>query len=257
MDEQWAAYDSQHFHGSIVHALPVTDALADFDAVVEALRRAHERGDDNAFVNGYVEWRDSDDEGNDAPALLESIKQVRQQDRFKRDIKFVAYALADDRQFWQRWRRADWYWANIVIEWAFLSGLVYFVLWPGIRNRSALRWATHFGLLPVLFLFPTYLGYATFTFTSVGPSGGILYPFLLWYACRGFFTEFDSWVLARLPQILEPLSTPIGSWLSLTGMGMPGPTCAVLSGVLLGGLIVGTNFGIRQWIKRHPKRRIF
>ena len=250
VDDTWAAYDRSHIHGSDVYFLSASDASSEFDAAVEALQQAHERGEDSAFVQGYVNWRDDNEQPRNGTALLESIKRVRQQELIEKDVDLLAYSMADEQRFWQRWQRSDWYWANIVFEWTFLSGLVLFTLWPGIRNRSALRCAIHFGLLPMLFLLPTYLGYATFSFTSAGPSGGILYPFLLMWVRGGSVTAFDSWLLAHLPQVLEPLSTPIGSPMALTGMGMPGPSSAIIAGVLIGGLIFGINSGYRWWIKR-------
>jgi hypothetical protein len=108
----------------------------------------------------------------------------------------------------------------------------------------------HIAALPILFLLPTYLGYATYSFTSAGPSGGVLYPFLLGNIRGGSVTTFDRWLLVHTPRLLEPLSTPIGSPLALTGMGMPGPTSAVVAGVLIGGADLCINLGLRNWFNR-------
>ena len=136
--------------------------------------------------------------------------------------------------FYERWHRAKWYWANLFFEWVFLSGLVLLLLWPVLNRVGAARWAAHYAAAPILFMLPVYLGYATFTFTSAGPSGGVLYPFLISRIHGGTFTRFDEQILPFVPQILEPLSTPIGPPMALTGMGMPGPVTMVSAGLLLG-----------------------
>jgi hypothetical protein len=65
--------------------------------------------------------------------------------------------------------------------------------------------------------------------------------------CRGgSVTAMDSWMLRHIPQILEPLSTSIGSPLALSGMGMPGPTSALLAGAVAGGAMFAIVWGFRQ-----------
>lgn len=250
IDDRWAAYDASHFHGSDIYYVSVADVSADFDAAVDELEQAFQRGDDSAFIRGYATWRDDKEQPRNGPALLESIKRERRRALIDKDIALLAYSVADEQRFWQRWQRADWYWANIVLEWSFLSGLVLFALRPVIRGDSSLRWAVHVGLSPLLFLLPCYLGYATFSFTSAGPTGGILYPLLLTFCRGGSVTTLDRWVLGHLPQVLEPLSTPIGSPMALTGMGMPGPTSAIVVGILCGGVLLAMNLGYRRRVRR-------
>src|SRR5438876_364621 len=89
-------------------------------------------------------------------------------------------------------------------------------------------------LLPILFFLPYWLGYAQLTFTSAGPSSGVLYPWLLvWF--RGLpWTSLDTTIVRSLPQILEPLSQTPGPMLSLTFFGGVGPVAATVMGVILG-----------------------
>jgi hypothetical protein len=145
-----------------------------------------------------------------------------------------------DYLFELRWRRLKWFWATVVFEWLFLSGLAYVALRPWIRGLGPWGWALHLGVLPLLFLLPAYLGYATFSFTSAGPSGGVLYPWLL-MELRGSCTTLDRWVLAHLPQVLEPLSPTIGTPMVLSGRGMPGPTYALIAGLVVGGSVLALN----------------
>src|SRR5439155_6303289 len=140
-----------------------------------------------------------------------------------------------------RWARSKWYWANVTFEWLFFSGLVLFAVWPLLYGKSWWRWAVHLGFLPMLFMLPVYLGYATYSFTSAGPSGGVLYPWLLSGFFGGRCNELDRQILAHLPRILEPLSAPIGMALSLSGMGMPGPTTMVIACLLIALLVFSVH----------------
>ncbi len=250
VNDSWFAYESSYLHGSKLLLISAAEVSSDFDAAVEALQTAHEQGEDDAFIRGYVSWRDDEHHSHTPRALLDSIRISREKSLCEENTAMLAHFLIDEQMFWRRLARVNWYWANVVFEWVFLSGLVLFALWPGIRKLSALRWAVHVGLLPVMFMLPTYLGYASYSFTTVGPCGGILYPFLLTGLHGGSVTEFDSLLLAALPKVLVPLSTSFGSPMVFSGRGMPGPTSAVIAGICLAALILVVNLGVRQWIKR-------
>ena len=105
----------------------------------------------------------------------------------------------------------------------FGAGMVWFAVWPIIKGKSPFNWAWHFGLIPLIFVLPLYLGYAAYSRTSVGPSGGILYPWMISYLPGGSVSNVEEAILERLPKILEPLSQDIGIPLAITGMGMPRP----------------------------------
>ena len=255
IDETWAAYDASHLHGSDIYRVSRSEVTADFDAIVSALEQKVRSGENTLVLKAYVQWRDDKSKPRDGPSLVEHIKREINRKVSKEGIDLLAYRVANEQQFWQRWQRADWYWASIVFEWAFFTGLAVFCLWPAIQNRSPLRWAIHVALLPFLFLLPVYLGYATYSFTSAGPSGGILYPFFLMFCRHGSSTVADRWVLRRIPHLLEPLSTPIGSPTVLTGMGMPGPSYVIFGGVLAGAAVFAIMLGIRRWLKRGSSNR--
>src|SRR5438067_304339 len=113
---------------------------------------------------------------------------------------------------WERVRRYDW---SASGEFVYLSALVVFAAWPWLRNGRPLRWAVHLGLVPVLLFLPYWLGYAGFTFTSAGPSGGVLYPWLIVWFGRLPWTALDTAIVSRLPPVLEPYSQTPGPMLSL------------------------------------------
>src|SRR5205823_5088202 len=77
-------------------------------------------------------------------------------------------------------------------------------------------------------------GSTQLTFTSAGPSGGVLYPWLL-REFRGLpWTAWDSALVRNLPQLLEPLSQTPGPMMSLSFFGGVGPVAVTVLSVLLG-----------------------
>ena len=232
IDDSWVAYEDRNLHGSELCYVSMRDAMARFDEVSADLNRTLKQGDDSPFVQGYAAWREKQPDSHDVGSLVASIKVKLNERRAARGIDSLAFAVSQEQQFWQRWPRAKWYWANFVFEWTFLTGLALWTVWPGIRRRGPSVWAAHAAALPFLFWLPAFLGYASWSFTSAGPSGGIVYPYLLILSRGRYCTNFDQWLLEHTPQILEPLSTPNGSFVSISG-GMPGPTSAFVAGLIL------------------------
>jgi hypothetical protein len=141
-------------------------------------------------------------------------------------------------EFEVRWGRIQRYWLNILFEAVFLNAWLGLVLLPFVR-RSCTEWSriVSVGLgFPLLFV-PYFLGYCPWTFTSTGPSGGALYPWMIvpFYGCSWGMTSFDAWLLKSSGFPLEPLSQPPGPMMSVSGMGGITPTFAIVFGALLGG----------------------
>ena len=62
------------------------------------------------------------------------------------------------------------------------------------------------GMLPTLFCLPYWLGYAPLTFTSAGPVGGVLYPWLL-QTLRGLpWTSAGFITPGEMPASARPLT---------------------------------------------------
>lgn len=250
VDDDWVAYDLWHFHGSDIYRVPVNEVLADFPSVIAELEKSA-GGEEKSFtIQGYLNWRDNPKLPRTAYALHTSIQEERLRDRMRQGPKYAYYLATSEFFFWRRWNRIPYYWANYAFEWTFLTGLALFLVWPLMRNHPRWRIALHRALIPLLFFIPAYLGYASFSLTSAGPSGGILYPFLLIYFGRwGFVTTWDSWTLSRMPPLLEPISTPIGAPMALTGKGSTGPTCAILFGLAAAAAILAARWLYTQWNK--------
>lgn len=236
--EGWVAYTLSHFHGSDLYLVKESEAIEAFEAVKVSLLESSERDEDTEFTRGFHEWR-SQERGFQTPCdLYFAIRRAQRQIWYATDGLSATIADQEESSFWRRWRHLKWYWANYVFEWTYLTGLTLFLVWPGIRGLSIDRWAVHLGLGPFAFMIPMYLGYATFSYTSAGLSGGIVYPYLIRATAYGHCNRWDRWLLAHCPPIIEPLSAPIGEWVSISGGGMPGPTSVVKFGLLIAVVVV-------------------
>lgn len=109
----------------------------------------------------------------------------------------------------------------------------------------------HFLLLPSLLFLPAYLGYSIHTFTSIGPSGGILYPEVMDRLPRGNRTQLGHAILLHTPWLLEPISSPIGSPASISG-GVRGPISVLLLGLLMGSVVLGLRVAGLAWFVTQP-----
>ena len=255
-DDGRVAYSRTHLHGSDLYYVPQDEVMQHYGAVQVALQEALDRNEDTPFVRGFKAWQALDKEDQTIQRLLIRLKHAQVEEWGTTNVYRVVESGGDEIYFWERWQRLKWKWANYVFEWVFLSVLALFIAWPGIRGPTRFRWAAHIGLFPILFMLPVYLGYAVFSFTSAGLSGGIVYPYLLRWTFGGRCTAADRWLLAHLPQVLEPLSLPIGGWVSLSGRGMPGPTSAIRAGMIAAVSIIAAASAWQWWRGRKGVRTI-
>lgn len=250
-NDGWVAYSLSHMHGSDLYRVPQDAAMLHFEKVLAALRESAERHEDTPFVKGFINWRNEGEvNAGSVPRLLVHFQKAQREEWATTNVSALQVSIEDEWEFWQRWRRLKWRWANYVFEWTFLTGLAMFAVWPILKSRSRYQFAAHTALLPLLFMLPTYLGYARFSFTSAGLSGGIVYPHLLRLTFGGSCNRLDRWLLAHIPQILEPLSAPIGTWISLSGRGMPGPTSRCILGLLLGVSFLAISLAWKRWTRQ-------
>lgn len=238
IDDRWCVYDIQHIHGSVVYRAPTSDVAALLPYVSEQIETNSPTDLQSWVLNGHARWRDGT-RTRETRNLVRSLREKRDQYWARRDASVFAFRIESRYELWNRWHSSKWYWATVVFDWAFLSGWVLFLLWPGIFGLKSWRWCLHLGLALPLFVLPVYLGYASYTFTSAGPTGGVLYPYLLLLLRGGSMSGPDLWLYEHIPPILDAISTPIGSPLALTGMGMPG---------ILGLTHQGAVFAAITWI---------
>lgn len=239
-----------YLHGNEFHCVREADVRAEFNRVVEHLRSPPPGVAYRERIRAaFRKWDERVDQSTRTPSyLLLDLRRAREAEQATKDPSLISSQAYSDIQFEGRHIQSRWYWAAIAFEWVFLSGLVLFAAWPAIKRRSWKRWAVHFGLLPLLFVFPAYLGYATYSFTSAGPTGGIVYPYLLAALPRGSCNEVDQYILRHIPQLLEPMSSGLLFPVSLSGQGMPGPTNLLVVGGTIAGLVVATHFGYKRFV---------
>jgi hypothetical protein len=243
-DDGWVAYTLSHMHGSELYRVRESVALQKLEAVKLTLLEASELGEDTPFVRGFHEWQRREQLSQTPVALFYALQRAQREGWGISNPEMIIVSAQEETSFWQRWRHVKWYWANFVFEWIFFSGMALFITWPGIWGLSIPRWMIHISLAPLLFMLPVYLGYARMSYTSAGLGGGIVYPYLLCPTFGGRCNAWDRWLLEHCPQVLEPLSAPNGIWVSLSGMGMPGPTSAVQFGLLV---VVGVVVNTAAW----------
>jgi hypothetical protein len=247
--EGWFVYDLQYMHHSDVYRVPESEVFASLNEVVAKLRNG-----ENPYIYPYAnagceKWFNRPDPSrHDAQNLLADIREA-QLDHWRTKNPHWCYMLESEEWLAElRWAQGKWYWFNIVFEWLFLSGLVLFAAWPVRRDKvDWRRVACHWGILPLLFMMPAYLGYASLSFSSRGPCGGILYPWLIFGLRHSAeCNDFDRQILVHTPQILEPLSAEIpiplmGNMNDIIWSAMPGPTTMVIAGLLIALLVFSVH----------------
>jgi hypothetical protein len=241
----WCIYYRQGFHGSDLYRVRNEEVAALFPKVVERLEKAPPGILNPDVENGYRAWAEPGSGPKDFANFLSKVQQARLKRIEKNNPRLYDEIRTED-YFGLRWERARRYYWNIIFEFAFFTSLIVWAAWPWLRQSGRFRWALHITLLPILFVLPFWLGYAQFSFTSVGPVGGVIYPYLV-MICRGLpWTSIDTVIVRNLPPILEPLSQESGRILSLTYFGAPGPVAVATLG-LAAGLLV---FFAKTWLDR-------
>lgn len=120
-----------------------------------------------------------------------------------------------------------------------------------LRNRGRWAWAIHTALVPPLLFLPYHLGYCTWTFSSAGPGGGVVYPSILSQFRSLPWTSLDTALIRHVPQVLAPLAGPLGPILSLSGARGVGPVSILCLGLALGAAVFGLGSLVRRW-RRQP-----
>ena len=237
----WDIYYIQHLHGQFVYKVSRTDVAARFPEVVAKLETAQETGKLSPWRSAaFVGWKQLGPESaGDFDLLLAHIRTAWLDSR---DEKGRQYELTEEARFQERWTLSKRYWLNGLLEFMYLSLVIVFAAWPWLRRKGVLAWSIHLGLFPLLLFLPYFLGYAMWTFTSVGPSGGILYPWAIRVSPNlPIWTSLDVAFFQHVPQILAPLAQDTGGAIVISG-GAVGPVRVIIDGLLLAGLAVAGHY---------------
>jgi hypothetical protein len=248
----WYFYERRHMHGSDLFRVPQAEVEDLLDWALQQVRESPEEDDRIRDAQwGAAEWDCLNLEGQaEIEQLLRAIQAARLQ-RWKtaHPDKFpdlYHYTQMAEFQFKERYQRSRWYWATVAFEGLSLCGLVLFALWPLLRGQGWLAWALHLGAVPFLLMLPLYLGYAVASYSSAGPSGGVLYPWVYMHLTGSLFGRADYLVIPYLPQVLEPLSPQGGSAMVLSWRSAPGP----FTTLAVGGALATAIFALHWWVTK-------
>jgi hypothetical protein len=250
----WYIYYIQGAHEKFLFRVPRSVAVSDFPEVIKRIEQAAielnaARKQHPVYI--VIEQNRSQVEKN--PEMFLSLIQdgLIKQGKNKSERRYQ-YLLSQEIGFAERWIRVQRFWLNIVLEVFFFWGLTLFAFWPWLRNKGWLKTSHHFGFLPFLLFLPYYFGYASWTFTSIGPSGGVLYPWVIcWFHYFPIWPHLDQWVFNTLPKVLESFSQSMGRPM-FSNNGVVGPLGPITA--LLIGLVV---FVLTQAIFIYWKRKNF
>ena len=232
----WYIYYEQGIHGQFLYRLPRSKAVAVYPEVLHQLDEVAQQDDAGVgllqIVSELNRRRTAFEQNPDE--LLQLIRKTRLEKVRHEDESAYQYLLSEEDDFAERWARTERYWLNVVLECLFFATLTIFALWPWLRGKGWAATSIHMGWLPFLLLLPYFLGYATWTFTSAGPSGGVLYPYaILPFREISFLGEIDSWCWEVFPKTLEPLSQLLGPMLAVSGLGAPGLASTIAVGIVV------------------------
>jgi hypothetical protein len=224
------------YSGQWLFKVPRAEAAADFPLVVQKIKEMELLTNEPPIVHwaAFALHEKQSSLGLTPEAFLASIREQNLK-RFKNSNNEVyLYILSEEQEFDKRWSKSRRFWLNQVFEVVFFTCWVWFIIWPWIRKRRLWRSLLHLALAPFLLFVPYYCGYASWTFTSVGPSGGAFYPFVIFLFHRfPIWTPLDGWLLEHSPKFLEALSQDQGSMLAISGGSGLGPVGAILIGLLI------------------------
>ncbi|MDY0165188.1 MAG: hypothetical protein RBS80_01505 [Thermoguttaceae bacterium] len=248
----WYIYYIQDLHRRLLYRVERAEAVADYPDVLQSIVAAAGSPQPAPRVLRASRILKEDEPGiraNPEVFLARMAEEWLLKIKSEDEKVYEAY-LDDEREFAARWERVGRYWLNLLFEAAFFTSLTLFAFWPWLRRKALRRWCIHVGLLPLLLFAPWYFGYAGWTFTSAGPSGGVLYPWVI-VLFRGLlpWTHADTWILERTAHILDPISQPLGPMLVVSGGTGVGPVAAVVTGLILAGLTWGAFKLHERWRK--------
>jgi hypothetical protein len=231
-------------HDEILFKVPRSEVIQDFPKAIGILKGSPRTNDFGVTKWARAALKNPSAETN-FDQFLSSARDERLNSFKKKDEHLYQYVLNEEKSFEMRWQKIQRFWLNILFECLFFSFVILFAFWPWIRNKGRHAWCFHFSLIPLLLFIPYYLGYCGWTFTSVGPSGGILYPWVIvWFRDCLFWTPIDDWLLSHSPKILESVSQDQGSMMSVSG----GSGLGIVALLLIGCVIYACVWAIAKFV---------
>jgi hypothetical protein len=244
----WFLYTSDHFHGSAFFRVAAVDVIANCPNAEEELVSDPKFVQEEWGKEGFRGWEKADPEHANPRLFLQHLRASRLNWWIKNHPERLNRPTERDYDLAIASQRMSLFPLMQIAEWAYFSALILFVAWPWLRNRGRWAWAIHVALLPPLLMLPYYLGYCMWNYTSAGPCGGVVYPFILDLFRPLPWTTLDREIVIRIPHILAPLTGPLGPMLSLSGGGGAGPVGVVCLGLGLGVVVFGLGTILKKII---------
>lgn len=237
--QDYCYYSRFHLHGFDVFRAPTSEVNLLFPKLIENLenKTSHKDPNNPAYL-GYLSWKSSPDKDkNDIEELIYHINETRIKDVCNRNFNYASRLELYRYLMAVRVDKSRWYWANFVFEFTFLTGLVIWFLWPGIKQLKFRLWLIRVLFLPFLFFLPWYLGYVPWSVTTYGPRGGVFYPWLMLLSRVirpwKFLSSFEYWIVEHTPALLEILTHDTGSPLTHKDT-FPFPMCGPIQAIIIG-----------------------
>ena len=209
-ENRWI-YTVEGLHGPVAYQISETDAMKDFPRIEAALRRVVTLNDpDDYRVRAFRRWKSLNPPYNNSPeALSLCIDEAMFVRTAARPTPYMPTGFPlTERPIAERMAQVgEYYFLNFVFEALYLSFIVWFGFWPIIRDRSRLRRYVHLALVPLLFYLPYWFGYGILTTVRPwGPTGGILYSWLLYLSPPLVHSVIDFRFLSAFPPIMAALN---------------------------------------------------
>lgn len=234
----WYIFYIREYHDLKYYKVPINKANMDFPFVIECLENEKNFNKLRPMIKeSYQPWIRQPAEKRKPEFLVECILKKRLE--FYKKYKQLSYDhfLKSEKLFKEVERRFNFYFLNFIFEFAYFLLIIYILAKPIYKNYGIVKSALIYSTIPFLIILPFLLGYSQFAIVYK-PSGGILYPWLVFYIkplMTYWTSNLDVLIFPIIPQILEPLSLTPGSRVLLTGYKpMLGFTASIYMGLIVG-----------------------
>jgi hypothetical protein len=245
-------YASFGYHGLLLSRVSVADAerlLAAAETQLRPRAAAGDTMDDGA--EAYRRWQAVPGPVGRTVERYFTLVRAAQLDRIRSANPAAAAShLGDERDAKEMIAKTHRYWATVSFDAAWLVLVLACALLPFWRHPTLLRFASTWTLLPLLFHAPHFLGFASFARPPWGPTGGVLYPWLLFLSGGTWLKPWEVTFLNAMPHPLAFLSQdPAGPVLSITGAPGRGPLL-VLYETIAAIAAAGIADVVRVWLRQ-------
>jgi hypothetical protein len=215
MDRSYVVIFEPGLEGPLYFRVADADIDRDFPRILAQLASGSGPLQGSDCAEGFQRWSELP-APKGAHELLIQI-QIAKLDRIGRDIpSALPYWASLATESRARIDKAHRYGLTAAFEIFWLCALASLLAYPFVREYSFTRLLICWSAVPLLFHLPYFLAFASQSIPGLGPRGGILYPWLIWFSGG---TVQHPWEMAfrnACPPLLQAISQDSGP-LDLTG----------------------------------------